>query len=129
MPNPTHEAARLADDLTQLASQGSALIHLQSCAYICQKFSEAATILRRIPELEAERDQLRAELEKVRGVATIKFGCHCDLEPNMQPDGCVLDEGTPESCVNARRISAKEQCIYWKRIESTPPHAGQKGAA
>jgi len=89
----TPEAVRLADDLTQLASEGAALIHLQSGAYICQKFAEAAALLRRIPELEAdyqrlmdkhnalhinalasrrriseleaERDQLRAELEKV----------------------------------------------------------------
>ena len=38
----TPEAERLADELAQLASEGAALIHLQSGAYICQKFAEAA---------------------------------------------------------------------------------------
>lgn len=44
------------------------------------------------------------------------FGCHCDLEPGMKPDDCVIDQGVRSSCVIALRIERKEQCEYWKRI-------------
>lgn len=64
------EALRLDDELQRLADSGPALIHLQSGSYICQKLSEAASLLRtqaaRIASLEAERDQLRAEVERLR---------------------------------------------------------------
>ena len=44
------------------------------------------------------------------------FGCHCDLEPGMSPDGCVIDEGRPQDCVYARRVKRKEDCSYWRPI-------------
>ena len=34
----------------------------------------------------------------------IRFGCHCDLEPNMIPDGCVIDDGRPFDCVHAEAL-------------------------
>jgi len=50
----------------------------------------------------------------------VAFGCHCDLEPGMKPDGCVLDEGRPDDCVYARMgnyaLKKKEDCNYWKPI-------------
>lgn len=45
---------------------------------------------------------------------TLRYGCHCDLEPNMQPDGCVIEEGG--HCVYAKPGTRKEQCHYWKII-------------
>lgn len=50
-----------------------------------------------------------------------KWGCHCDLEPGMKPDGCVLDEGKPENCVYARMLLAdgksRDDCKEWRKIE------------
>lgn len=49
-----------------------------------------------------------------------RYGCHCDLEPGMKPDGCVLDEGRPFDCVNAQRLvdagKGKEDCPDWKPV-------------
>jgi len=46
-----------------------------------------------------------------------KFGCHCDLEPGMKPDGCVLDEGRPNCCVYAGIYGDKSLCKYWQEIK------------
>lgn len=46
-----------------------------------------------------------------------KYGCHCDLEEGMEPDGCVLDYGKPEDCVYARLRDSKDKCEYWKPIQ------------
>lgn len=45
-----------------------------------------------------------------------KCGCHVDLDPGMEPDGCVIDTGKREECVYARRHERKEQCQYWQPI-------------
>ncbi|WP_019584169.1 hypothetical protein [Thioalkalivibrio sp. ALE16] len=45
------------------------------------------------------------------------YGCHCDLVPGEQPDGCVLDEGKPEDCVHAHPGMRKEQCHYWRLVQ------------
>lgn len=47
----------------------------------------------------------------------LKFGCHCDLEEGMEPDGCVIDEGLLRNCVYAKPNMVKEQCEYWKPIK------------
>lgn len=47
----------------------------------------------------------------------VKYGCHCDLEYGMEPDGCVLDYGKPEDCVYARLRGSKDKCEYWKPIQ------------
>lgn len=49
--------------------------------------------------------------------AAEKYGCHCDLEDGMEPDGCVLDYGKPEDCVYARLRGSKDKCEYWKPIK------------
>lgn len=71
---------------------------------------------------QAYEDGLRdAKLSPV-----VRYGCHCDLEPHMEPDGCVLDYGAPQDCVHAGRSGAtKEGCEYWKPIMLT---ASQKEA-
>jgi hypothetical protein len=50
----------------------------------------------------------------------IKYGCHVDLEPGQQPDGCVIDEERCPDCIHAKEGMRKEQCRYWRII--TPPH-------
>lgn len=46
------------------------------------------------------------------------YGCHCDLEEGMEPDGCVIDSGERHNCIHAKDISVKEQCEYWRVITS-----------
>lgn len=47
----------------------------------------------------------------------LAWGCHCDLDPDQEPDGCVIDEGRPQDCVNTRlkHITDKTQCQYWRQ--------------
>jgi hypothetical protein len=49
------------------------------------------------------------------------FGCHCDLEPHMIPDGCVIDTGKIHDCAYAHKFQAKEQCEYWIEIDAKNP--------
>lgn len=56
---------------------------------------------------------LRRALLAAAPADTVEHGCYCDLEPHMQPDGCVLEEGRPQDCSYARSIDKKEQCEYW----------------
>lgn len=56
--------------------------------------------------------QLSGRLDEVR------YGCHVDLEPGMEPDGCVIDEGALCNCIYAKEGMRKEQCEYWKIVES-----------
>ena len=51
---------------------------------------------------------------------SMKYGCHCDLEPGGEPDGCVIDYGVRLLCVYASRnngaLKNKEDCSYWKPV-------------
>lgn len=81
-----------------------------------------------LDDVIAERDQLRAECEKLRKDAEFGrsilskrepgkvYGCHCDLEEGMEPDGCVIDSGERHNCIYAKDISVKEQCNHWRVI-------------
>lgn len=61
-------------------------------------------------------------LAQVQGdSSSVTYGCHCDLEPGMKPDGCVLDYGNPNDCVHARGISNREECNEWRPIHITTP--------
>ena len=64
------------------------------------------------------RDDLRAAL-----TAPVPHGCHVDLDHDMKPDGCVLDDGRPENCIYAKRLlregKDKTACEYWQPIEVT----------
>lgn len=50
----------------------------------------------------------------------VRYGCHCDLDPDAQPDGCVLDYGVPGDCIHAPSLVAagkgREACCYWKPV-------------
>ena len=56
-----------------------------------------------------------------QAVPEVKYGCHCDLEPGMEPDGCVIDTHERGKCVYARRHDRKEQCEYWRPIKMPAP--------
>lgn len=45
-----------------------------------------------------------------------RFGCYCDLEPQMEPDSCVIDDGRPHDCIYAKGKACKTQCEHWKPI-------------
>lgn len=57
-------------------------------------------------------DAIRQLLPKV---PTLKYGCHCDLGPGEEPDGCVID-GSLGHCRYAMGLAHKEQCKYWRII-------------
>lgn len=94
-----------------------------------------------LPKLPQRQDSVAAQLADLRDVANrlgmydaadalrqqfgqsmklaegrLKYGCHCDLEPGMEPDGCVIDEGIPQLCVHAKAAARKERCDYWQVV-------------
>jgi len=67
-----------------------------------------------VSEIKEVLKRMSASLENE---ADIKYGCHCDLEYDQKPDGCVLDEGKPYNCIYAcDNIKTKWDCKYWKVI-------------
>lgn len=57
-------------------------------------------------------------IEKKPGCA---YGCHLELEGDMQPDGCVIDDGHPDDCYVARDLvrqgKGRNACPYWRPIQ------------
>lgn len=53
-----------------------------------------------------------------KNLPELRYGCHCDLEPHMTPDDCVIDSGRYHDCVYAKPGMRKEQCEYWRPITS-----------
>lgn len=55
-----------------------------------------------------------------------EYGCHCDLEPGMKPDGCVLDYGNANDCTHAPGLVAegkgREDCHEWRPVEFVRPN-------
>lgn len=71
--------------------------------------------------LAAECEELRKDAESWRSIVNKKepgkrYGCHCDLDEGMEPDGCVIDAGERHNCIYAKDIEVKEQCEYWRII-------------
>ena len=48
----------------------------------------------------------------------VHYGCHVDLEPGNEPDGCVIDTGELHNCIYAKSEMRKEQCKYWRIVQS-----------
>ena len=65
-------------------------------------------------------DAADAVQQMAKNLPALRYGCHCDLEPHMEPDGCVLDEGRPQDCIYAKPGMRKEQCRYWRIIKANP---------
>lgn len=45
-----------------------------------------------------------------------RWGCHCDLDPGMTPDDCVVGGSNVGDCIYAARVSRKEDCEYWRKV-------------
>lgn len=58
------------------------------------------------------------------------YGCHCDLEPHMKPDGCVIDMGALRNCVYAEKLidagKSRDDCEYWQPIVVATPNGGNE---
>jgi hypothetical protein len=85
-----------------------------------------------IESMATEADR-RAYIDgRTAGTAPEKFGCHCDLEPHMEPDSCVIDTNRREDCLYARGHATKEACEYWQPIKfaaaPTPTNGGREEA-
>jgi len=53
-----------------------------------------------------------------------RYGCHCDIDVDEQPDGCVLDYGTPADCnfaifANGRERKSRWTCRNWRVVETS----------
>ena len=42
------------------------------------------------------------------------YGCHFDLTPGENPDGCVIDEGNNQNCTLADSYPNKWECPWWR---------------
>jgi hypothetical protein len=60
----------------------------------------------------------------------VAMGCHCDLDPDSTPDGCVLDSGRPEDCTRTKsgKITRREDCDEWKPIRLAASVASRAGS-
>lgn len=96
-------------------------------------------LLRTIPALPQRQDSVAEQLADLRAVANrlgmydaadaigqiaanpgvLKYGCHCDLDPGAEPDGCVIDDGMLQNCIHAKPQMRKEQCDHWRLIAKT----------
>ena len=59
-------------------------------------------------------DAADAVRQMIPNLSCVKYGCHVDLEPGQEPDGCVIDTGDLFNCIYAKPNMRKEQCEYWK---------------
>ena len=82
---------------------------------VAAQLSDLVAVANRLGMYDAEDavKQMAGKLPKLR------YGCHCDLEPHMKPDGCLIDEGKAYGCIYAKTGMRKEQCKYWRIITNT----------
>ena len=83
-----------------------------------------ARYLQRIDDLEAQLEianERIAELERpvARLTGEVKFGCHCDVFDDEEPDECVIPSGRINDChyARTRKYTAPEQCPEWRPIK------------
>lgn len=54
------------------------------------------------------------------------YGCHVDLGPNEDPDGCVIDFGAHADCIYAKTSTGRDRrskwaCHHWKPFKDAEP--------
>lgn len=126
----TPEAVRLADWLqaaVQTYPQVSADEPGGYCSEMDQMIDQDAALLRRIPEIEAERDQLRAELEKVRVPEGWQLVAAKGFDDLMYWLDRCESKGHLENCCDL--VEPWAAFDYREVSIPTPPNADQKGAA
>lgn len=133
------DAARSAELLTRIRAYAKALENGASSEQTLT-LQEVWNAARGNPEITPSKEDVLAALRMLAEVCDatdsaasperpgtpIRFGCHCDLEPGMEPDGCVLDYGRPEDCVHSHsgKVKQRERCEHWKPITITGATAG-----
>lgn len=103
MTNPTTDLLRVME-LVSLRAEG--------CCFAAMDYIDrhGRTLL------EAMRDAERWREVADKREPGVRYGCHCDLDPDQEPDACVIDSGEPHLCVHAEGLACKEQCPYWRPI-------------
>jgi hypothetical protein len=62
----------------------------------------------------AERDYAREVLNYEFPAEESGYGCHLELEPDMEPDECVIDTEQFDDCMMTRSgLRDKLKCPYW----------------
>ncbi len=77
----------------------------------------------------AARDQMITDMFKTTrercGLTTdqpapVRYGCHVDIEPGLDPDECVMDFGAFDDCRIAKKLQlegkCKTDCPHWKPV-------------
>ena len=85
-----------------------------------QPLSEQMAALVQVANRLGLYDAADAVQQLVPRLNEVKYGCHVDLEPGQQPDGCVIDEDRPYDCIYAKQGMRKEQCEYWRIVKPLP---------
>ena len=96
-------------------------------AHSCDKYTRTVGAREAWAALIAHIDAWGARL--VGGAtAAVKYGCHCDLEPHMEPDECVIGTDRAGDCSYAHRHANKEACEYWQPIRfAAAPNPDKEG--
>lgn len=63
-------------------------------------------------------DAADAVTQLIPRISEARYGYHVDIEPGIEPDGCVIDEGNYHNCIYAKEGMRKEQCKYWRIVKS-----------
>lgn len=50
-------------------------------------------------------------------MSEIRYGCHCDLRDDEEPDECVIGTGEDWMCIFAKDYTRKEECPFWRKVE------------
>jgi len=61
---------------------------------------------------------MTAKAKREAQAAGVRYGCHVDIAPDEQPDGCVKDDGEAGGCIYARRHRTREGCRYWQPVDA-----------
>lgn len=97
---------------------GQPMSALDPCDACKQKDEEISRLLDEVEGLRKDKERLRAMHGET---PTVPYGCHCDLEPRMQPDKCVLDQGSIHDCILAENLvrdgKTKWDCREWQPIK------------
>jgi len=65
--------------------------------------------------------QMAGKLPKLR------CGCHCDLEPNMKPDGCLVDDRCIYAKTGIRSLNCDDKGLTTFTMTAYPPCKHTKG--
>jgi len=85
----------------------------------CEEIAAAAEVLG-VTDLDLVAKALRVASDAKK--SAWPFGCHCDVDVEDTPDGCVI--GTPDStdCIYAKCLekegkTSPSDCGYWRQFE------------